>query len=156
MSRKKKPLVAAATPTADAITEEIVTSAAPPEIVTPPAADAIDEEITGAASAATEEAEAPTIDETPDTKAFRLTGRQRDYLRALLGQYFGAKQAAESIDEWVDAVEAGGQVLVRNKPLRLEISAVKFERDQPSNDVTGGNVLLNVHRQMSNVRLLDS
>lgn len=163
MARKKKPLVIAAPaalPVADVIAEEIVTSVAQPEIVTPPVVDAIAEEIidyaTEAPAPPTEEDEAQTAEETPDTKAFRLTVRQRDYLRALLGQYFGAKQAAESIDEWVSAVELGGQVLVRNKPLRLEISTVKFERAQASNDVTGGDVLLNVHRQMSNVRLLDA
>lgn len=120
------------------------------------AADALATE--EAAAVAAEEVEAAALAAADavsrsDSK-FELGARAKDYLTILLAQYFGTP----TVDEygvWLEAVESGNQVLVRNGPLQLELTDVPFVAADVSTDLAGGNILLNVHRQLADVRLLD-
>ena len=84
----------------------------------------------------------------------QLSDRAVEYLSVLLAQHFGAATVEEN-DAWRESVESGNQVLVRSGPLQLEITDVPFVIGDASTDLTGGNILLNVHRQLADVRLLD-
>lgn len=106
-----------------------------------------------AAKEAAEEAALATAVSRSASK-FELSARAEEYLTVLLAQYFGTP----TVDEygvWLEAVESGNQVLVRNGPLQLETTDVPFVATDASTDLAGGDILLNVHRQLADVRLLD-
>ncbi len=83
-----------------------------------------------------------------------LSQRACEYLRVLLAQYFGHKDTEENMPKWIAAINSCKQLLVLNHPMRGEITDAAFDADDPSRDVKGPNVLLNVQRQLVNVRLL--
>lgn len=84
---------------------------------------------------------------------FPLSPRALNYVQVLLSQYFGAPETSEKIRKWARAIETGNQVLVRNKPLRIDLTNTPFVRAEVSSDVADDDVLINVHRRLVHVRL---
>jgi hypothetical protein len=128
--------------------EVAVAAAAEAEAAAKAAAEEAAEAAAASALADAEKAKA-------DTTIFTLSERASEYIRVLLSQYFGVAVADANQGRWFEAVSSGKQVLVRNKPLRIEMTDTPFEPKDATADVVGDDVLLNVHRQLVHVRLLD-
>jgi hypothetical protein len=136
---------------AEADTAAEVATAAAVAAAVAAAEEAADVLVAQEAVAAAEAAE----DEAAVAGKFTLSERAAEYLSVLLAQYFGTATAELNADAWLEAVEGGNQVLVRNGPLLLEVTDVPFVVGDASKDLSGGNILINVHRQLADVRLLD-
>jgi hypothetical protein len=82
-----------------------------------------------------------------------LSDDAKYYLRALLSQYVGDEVATSTVGAHVATVEAGFQLVVFNNPLRVEASDLLFYPSDASTDIVCEDVILNLSRQLVNVRL---
>ena len=70
-------------------------------------------------------------------------------------QYVGVSEVDINLADWVTAVESGLQVVVFDRPLRVEALQVPFSVTRATPDAGGADVLLNANRQLADVHFIN-
>jgi hypothetical protein len=88
-----------------------------------------------------------------DVTSCALSDRAKYYLQVLISQYIGVDEAEATAASHVETVESGLQLIVFNNPLRVVKSDLPFDCTDTSKDAVSPDILLNLSRQLANVRM---